>query len=246
VNQNSDLQRERGYFLPLPVIIDDKRMNYNYAQPDFNLIFSFHYSGGPLAVGGPVNISALANVSEKWSNITKITIYFDNSMQFPIKYDDVDVMKPPNISLKRVPVLNEFPEKRNVLAGKNIVVWRTEGKYRPNIIIETEDCSNGTCFPSKYIGHTSPDGLITVYPITELIQINTNMAILLLTIPMVIVTFMEFIKIIYSLIIWAFAEKENENRYRHDKTTTNAKPIYNVTNNTADNMTINDTQKTYR
>lgn len=140
---------------------------FNESGIAFRLTFT--YPNGTLVTNEPVTIDSTAIMDYAYSTLDHISIFFQNSLAYPISYEN-------NGIIPRQGTLNfqnpyHFEGTGNVISNISVgsytqVIWPIEGDYTPIIGVFFTDGTNKT-----YIGN---DVVIHVYPAQQLTQIDTE------------------------------------------------------------------------
>ena len=144
---------------------------------------------GILIEGDPVDISGVAVANTQIAQqVVDVAINFQNSQAYPITQDDRGITKGISLNLLR-------SSDSSKLIGNITVVWNIVGTYYPRLYV-TRLQNNG-----RLMIHYSEtkDAPITVYPKSQLVQIITNKATLLLACAAYLVALMGAFNILYSL-----------------------------------------------
>ena len=146
------------------------------------------YPRGILIDGDPVELSGVAVINNPIAkNIEVIDLIFQNGQSYPVSQDARGITKAMNFTL--------FRKNESRFEGKSVVVWNLVGTYYPEIYVRTLE-NNG----ERIIRHSETnDVAITVFPKTQLIQVATNKATLLLACAAYFLALVGAFNIIYSM-----------------------------------------------
>lgn len=162
---------------PQSFSLDDHHSNL-----DIDLEVNYLYA--ILTVDEPVDIYAVATISpELFPNIKNIVIGFDAAQPYPLPSEENGIIKRPGMDLIKT--------QNNTMIGTTRISWPIEGKYKANFGIEF---MNGNQIPTQH----SVD-IFIVDSKSETISMETNRALLALSIAGYFLGFVNAIKIIIDL-----------------------------------------------
>jgi hypothetical protein len=167
----------------------DVGINKSYAfNPDVQIDLKISYPRGILIDGDPVEISGVAAINTPIAkNIEVMDLVFQNGLAYPITQDSRGITKGMNFTLFRI---NE-----SIFEGKSAIIWNLVGTYYPQLYIKSLENDGRQMI--RY--SDTKDMAITVFPKTQLIQVATNKATLLLACAAYLLALVGAFNIIYSL-----------------------------------------------
>jgi hypothetical protein len=209
--ENANIEQPRIFHLPF---------DYNFynesVPPDIQMDLEVHYPRGILIEGDPVNISGVAVANTRIAQkVLDVAISFQNAQVYPTIQDDRGITKGISLNLLRSP-------DGSKLVGNTTVVWNIVGTYYPRLYVtRLQDNGRLMIHPSE-----TKDVAITVYPKSQLVQIVTNKATLLLACAAYLIALVGAFNILYSL--WKVNpleknEGDKSQSYTEKKSTTKAK-----------------------
>lgn len=184
LNENVEIEQARVFHLPF-----DFSFYNNSLPPDLQMDLEVHFPHGILVEGDPIFISGVAVANTQIAqNVVDVAINFQNAQAYPVSQDERGITKGISLNMLR-------SQDNSTLAGNVTLVWNIPGTYYPRIWI-TRLQGNGRLMihPSE-----TRDVAIIVYPKSQLAQIKTNKATLLLAFAAYLLAFVGAFNIIYSL-----------------------------------------------
>jgi len=132
---------------------------------------TFTYPNGTLVTNEPVTIDSIAIMDYAYDTLDHVSIFFQNSLNYPISYEDNGII--PKQGILNFPNPYQIEGSGNIISNISVgssttVIWPIEGDYTPIIGVFFKDGTNKT--------YTGTDVVIHVYPAEQLTQIDTERA----------------------------------------------------------------------
>jgi len=166
--------------------------SYHLGDTSFDTVVDLEltYPHSTLVVDEPVNVSGFAIIKpEYFPTLRTILVSFGSARAYPITLQENGLIESAKLELNK--------SQNNRLTGSSKMCWPLEGKYKATFIAEFE---NDPILKNEQITSTNEFDLITVYPKSEIAQITTNKAIIVLTIALYFLGVVGTIKIIIDLL----------------------------------------------
>jgi hypothetical protein len=222
-NEITNAPHSRNFQVTFSVYLNN---TINIELPDVIIGLNVTYPNGTLVVDEPVTIfgKAVLNTPQA-KNIGNIAIAFDNAYEFPQSYDSHGIQKFVTLNINN-------PNNEDELLGHINLSWPIDGDYRLIGYIIFYDGSLKSMNNNNVVFH--------VYPKEQLTQIQSNKISLVLTIVLLIFTYVGIIDIILRLL-----EKKPNNLQEIANKNDNDKYNSEINNKASNHQTVrNPNQKT--